>query len=95
MEEKPIQREIEDVFSRAANIIRESIGVEGVIFLDTNNDHFGSLVDHSLGAKESSSEESTDSKASSIRSSMGSSRSLMCTCLGFASSRESVSIMTL
>ncbi|KAL4880549.1 hypothetical protein BJY04DRAFT_191015 [Aspergillus karnatakaensis] len=57
------------IFSRAANLIRESIGVEGVAFLDARIESFGGLVgsgqDKSRAAyardETASSEDSTDS----------------------------------
>lgn len=45
--------EIKTTFSRAANIIRESIEVEGVLFLDASVGTFGGLVVGSYKAKES------------------------------------------
>ncbi|KAJ6020276.1 hypothetical protein N7522_000351 [Penicillium canescens] len=61
--------------SRAANLIRESIGAKGVIFLDANNERFGSLVKQTHRkvsgptSKDlsSSGDESTDSASSSKR----------------------------
>ncbi|KAJ5131571.1 uncharacterized protein N7515_007610 [Penicillium bovifimosum] len=35
---------VKKIFSRAANLIRESIRAEGVLFLDANRERFGSLV---------------------------------------------------
>lgn len=83
------------VFSRAANLIRESIGAEGVMFLDVDSDRFGSLVDHTSskvsdpGAKDISGNESTGS-GSPVRRKCGELDSTsLCACLGFASSRGS------
>ncbi|KAL3440199.1 hypothetical protein BJX65DRAFT_290959 [Aspergillus insuetus] len=55
----PFQR----IFSRAANLIRESIEVEGVVFLDARIESFGGLVGYEATAERtrSSSEDSTDS----------------------------------
>lgn len=89
LEDNSLSTNIKNVFSRAANLIRESIGVEGVMFLDADSDHFGSLVDPSPGAKSSSSDESTDSKSSSRRSSGEPNSASLCTCLGFSSSEGS------
>jgi len=95
LQESPLSTNIEVVFSRAANLIRESIGAEGVIFFDANSDRFGSLVDHmnsrvsDSGAKESSGDESTDSGSSSRRKCGELDSTSLCACLGFASSRGS------
>ncbi|CAL5870047.1 uncharacterized protein PFLUO_LOCUS4281 [Penicillium psychrofluorescens] len=66
---------IRNIFSRAANLLRESIGAEGVMFLDANSQRFGSLVDRTkrkvsgFGSNDhtSSSDESTGSDSSSRR----------------------------
>ncbi|KAK9794103.1 hypothetical protein SCARD494_05680 [Seiridium cardinale] len=42
--EEPIIKAVHDVFGRAANIIREAIEVEGVLFLDASVGSFGGLV---------------------------------------------------
>jgi hypothetical protein len=39
-----LRNDVEQVFSKAANIIRESIEVEGVLFLDASVSSFGGLV---------------------------------------------------
>ncbi|KAL4911207.1 hypothetical protein BDW74DRAFT_142529 [Aspergillus multicolor] len=39
-----VQRALQEIFSRAANLIRESISVEGVAFLDARVESFGGLV---------------------------------------------------
>jgi signal transduction histidine kinase len=89
---------VKQIFSRAANLIRESIGAEGVMFLDANSERFGSLVKSNSrkvtgpASKEpaSSSDESTDSASSKQNASDGESEStLMSECLGFSSSRVS------
>ncbi|KAI2717482.1 hypothetical protein CBS147332_4362 [Penicillium roqueforti] len=92
---------IKHVFSRAANLIRESIGAEGVMFLDANSNRFGSLVKHSrkvsgpsLKSPTSSSDESTDSASSQRNYTKGNqkgekNRNLVSECMGFSSSRVS------
>jgi signal transduction histidine kinase len=87
------------VFSRAANLIRESIGAEGVMFLDAHSERFGHLVRHNSrkvsgptpNDPTSSEEDSTDSAGSTRRSvSDGESEStLVSQCLGFSSSSVS------
>jgi signal transduction histidine kinase/CheY-like chemotaxis protein len=95
LQETCLSTNIKIVFSRAANLIRESIGAEGVIFLDADSDRFGSLIDHmssrvsDSGAKESSGDESTDSGSSSRRKGGEFDSTSLCACLGFASSRGS------
>lgn len=103
LDDNTLQTSIRNIFSRAANLIRESIGAEGVIFLDANSDTFGSLVGKNkrtvrgTGLKEStsSSDESTDSSSSRHESDNGSylgsenGEQRYSECLGFSSSRFS------
>jgi signal transduction histidine kinase len=91
---------IKQVFSRAANLIRESIGTEGVIFLDAQSDRFR-RTNHRTGHRRSdpgvksdpsSSDESTDSGSSKKRDSSPPGQdpeddpSPLSVCLGFSSS---------
>ncbi|KAI9043103.1 putative sensor histidine kinase/response regulator [Aspergillus affinis] len=93
---------IQHVFSRAANLIRESIGAEGVVFLDANSEEFGSLVGNKTSRKVTgadnndspeSSDESTDSGSSTRRSSGSEgervNKTPVCVSLGFSTSRVS------
>ncbi|KAJ5337415.1 uncharacterized protein N7506_005437 [Penicillium brevicompactum] len=93
---------IKHVFSRAANLIRESIGAEGVMFLDANSERFGSFVKQSSRrvsgpspkASTSSSDESTDSASSKRKftksdKKSGADSTLFSECMGFSSSRVS------
>ncbi|OQD82382.1 hypothetical protein PENANT_c022G04500 [Penicillium antarcticum] len=94
---------IKQVCSRAANLIRESIGAEGVMFLDANSERFGSLIKQNHRkvsgptSKDlsSSGDESTDSASSSKRPMPDFDREsetenpLVSECLGFSSSRTS------
>lgn len=94
---------IRNIFSRAANILRESIGAEGVVFLDAHSERFGSLVDQTKrrvsgsGTKDSmsSSDESTGSEPSSQRNISDTEQDsdpdnpAVSECLGFSSSRMS------
>ncbi|KAL5046172.1 hypothetical protein BDW71DRAFT_182263 [Aspergillus fruticulosus] len=65
-----VQGALQEIFSRAANLIRESISVEGVVFLDARVESFGGLVGYeyredrearSESETTTSSEESPDS----------------------------------
>ncbi|KIW02480.1 hypothetical protein, variant [Verruconis gallopava] len=56
-------RAIESIFARAANIIRESLEIEGVAFFDARISSFGGLVD--ARRRDSNSSHSEDSDASS------------------------------
>ncbi|KAL6233393.1 hypothetical protein BDW75DRAFT_215234 [Aspergillus navahoensis] len=65
-----VQGALREIFSRAANLIRESISVEGVVFLDARVESFGGLVGYeyreghearSESETTTSSEESPDS----------------------------------
>ena len=94
---------IRNIFSRAANLLRESIGAEGVMFLDANSQRFGSLVDRTkrkvsgFGSSDhtSSSDESTCSESSSRRHISDTEQDFdpdnpgLSECLGFSSSRVS------
>ncbi|KAI3182844.1 hypothetical protein DTO027I6_10106 [Penicillium roqueforti] len=44
LQDDTLSSSIKLVLSRGANLIRYSIGAEGVMFLDANSNHFGSLV---------------------------------------------------
>jgi signal transduction histidine kinase len=98
LQDDPMAISAKQIFSRAANLIRESIGAEGVMFLDANSERFGSLVKPNSRkvsgptSKEpaSSSDESTDSGSSKRNASDDESEStLVSECLGFSSSRVS------
>ncbi|KAJ5153932.1 uncharacterized protein N7500_009371 [Penicillium coprophilum] len=94
---------IRNVFSRAANLLRESIGAEGVMFLDANSQRFGSLVDKTKrrvsgfnsNGHTSSSDESTSSGSSSRRHISDTEQTsdpdhpAISECLGFSNSRVS------
>lgn len=104
-QEDALSSGIKRVFSRAANLIRESIGAEGVVFLDANSGRFGSLVDNTSrkvtgpGSRESteSSDEITDPGSSptrhqpSLTEEDGGSNNpgVANACLGFSTSRTS------
>jgi signal transduction histidine kinase/CheY-like chemotaxis protein len=95
LQETPYLENVKLVFSRAANLIRESIGVEGVMFLDVDSDRFGGLVDNvssrvsAPGAQGSSGDESTESESSSKGTCGEPDSTSLCACLGFSSSRGS------
>lgn len=94
---------IMQAFSRAANLIRESIGTEGVIFLDAQSDRFRRKDDQSghrmsdpgLSSDPSSSGESTDSSSPLKHDSTPTSSdaeedtSPLSLCLGFSNSSGS------
>lgn len=103
-EESVLSTSIKHVFSRAANLIRESIGAEGVVFLDPNSERFGDLVYNTSrkvtgsGKDTGSSGEETDSGSSSSSRRQPSSTSdedgephgpSACVCLGSSTSRVS------
>lgn len=103
-EEGVLSASIKHVFSRAANLIRESIGAEGVVFLDPNSERFGDLVYNTSrkvtgsGKDTGTSDEETDSGSSSSSRRRPSSTSdedgephgpSACVCLGSSTSRVS------
>ncbi|CAI7581335.1 unnamed protein product [Penicillium manginii] len=63
---------IRNVFSRAANLLRESIGAEGVMFLDAHSQRFGDLVDETKRRVSGSGGYDDDTKASCDNDSTGS-----------------------
>ncbi|KAJ5792792.1 uncharacterized protein N7503_008770 [Penicillium pulvis] len=105
LKDKTLPNSIRKILSRAANLLRESIGAEGVMFLDANSERFGSLVNHNnrrvsgpprLKNSTSSSDESTDSAFSDSRRSSDAGQgsesdehSGVSECLGFSSSGTS------
>ncbi|CAL5871616.1 uncharacterized protein PFLUO_LOCUS5869 [Penicillium psychrofluorescens] len=103
LQDDTLPASIRNIFSRAANLLRESIGAEGVMFLDANSQRFGSLVDQTkrkvsgFGSNDhmSSSDESTGSETSSRHHDSDSEHDSdpdnpgVSQCLGFSSSRVS------
>ncbi|OQE25233.1 hypothetical protein PENSTE_c006G08683 [Penicillium steckii] len=103
LQQDDLPNSIRNVFSRAANLLRESIGAEGVMFLDANSHRFGGLVDdkkrtvtgtgyddqqHSDDSTGSGSERSGRSATDASQESDGTSTKAA-ECLGFSSSRVS------
>lgn len=83
----PQQGSVNDIFSRAANLIRESIEVEGVIFLDVNSVSFGSRV--KWPSAHASAPASSTTVSSSDEASSGPERTTSdrcCPVLGFSTS---------
>ncbi|OJJ01984.1 hypothetical protein ASPVEDRAFT_192342, partial [Aspergillus versicolor CBS 583.65] len=91
---------IKQTFSRAANLIRESIGAEGVLFLSADSVRFGNLVPRNTRRvsgpaakhpKHSDDDESTDSSGASWDSNTEaeSENTPVSECLGFSSSTQS------
>lgn len=99
LEDDSMSTSIKHIFSRAANLIRESLGAEGVMFLDANSERFGSLVKNNSRKvsgptprdSTSSGDESTDSAASLRQTDpdVKADNTLVSECLGFSSSRVS------
>ncbi|KAJ5169266.1 uncharacterized protein N7482_004860 [Penicillium canariense] len=97
------ENSVKEVFSRAANLIRESIGTEGVVFHDAQSGRF-TKTDGQMGHRRSdpginndpsSSDESTDSGSPIKRQSTSTGQeteedsSPLSICLGFSSSSKS------
>lgn len=94
---------IKQVFSRAANLIRESIGTEGVMFLDAQGTRFSQNGDNpghrrsdpGINSNPSSSDDNNDSSSPTKRESAPTTQmtegesSPSSTCLGFSSSSGS------
>ncbi|KAK3303819.1 hsp90-like protein [Chaetomium strumarium] len=94
-----LQAELESVFSKASNIIRESIEVEGVAYLDASIKTFGGLVGQELpsqpvlGKAASDLESSGDDEIPSERSEDGAEQAAAettcCKVLGYSTSQSS------
>ncbi|KAH6686966.1 hsp90-like protein [Plectosphaerella plurivora] len=86
---------IDNVFAKAANIIRESIEVEGVLFLDASIGSFGGLATikagprHRTSSSSSSSSEDDKSGGSTGSPDQAPSEDVMCESLGFSTSTSS------
>ncbi|CAN8096474.1 unnamed protein product [Discula destructiva] len=78
---------LKSLFSRAANIIRESVEVEGALFLDGSIAAFGRLVPRNN--EETSQSRSASSGEESLPSDEGSLRPVICRVLGFSNSDTS------
>ncbi|KAJ5283360.1 hypothetical protein N7505_001340 [Penicillium chrysogenum] len=97
LQDDTLSTSIKLVFSRAANLIRESIGAEGVMFLDANSNRFGSVVNRtsrkvspSLKVPTSGSDGSTASESSLKHKLSGEPDSTSASkCLVFSSSQTS------
>ncbi|KAI0546416.1 hypothetical protein F4679DRAFT_587595 [Xylaria curta] len=74
------------LFSRAANIIRESIEVEGVMFIDASVSSFGGLVD---AGNHSNSASTYSSSEESLISNLGDNRDDFCDILGYSTTSSS------
>jgi signal transduction histidine kinase len=87
---------IDHVFAKAANIIRESIEVEGVLFLDASIGSFGGLAPTKAGfhhrassSSSSSSSEEDKTGSSAYSSDQTPPEDVMCDILGFSTSTSS------
>ncbi|KAJ6121336.1 hypothetical protein N7512_003801 [Penicillium capsulatum] len=99
----PLPSSIRNIFSRAANLLRESIGAEGVMFLDANSRRFGGLVNQNKRKVADAGPQGTSGSSSDDSSGSGSSSRAMSEtdqdsdfetprvseCLGFSSSKLS------
>ncbi|KAI1741236.1 hypothetical protein F4680DRAFT_464651 [Xylaria scruposa] len=77
---------VKSLFSRAANIIRESIEVEGVLFVDASLSSFGGLVDTGNRSNSASAESSSEE---SLISNLGDNRDDFCDILGYSTTNSS------
>ncbi|KAJ5849050.1 hypothetical protein N7534_003538 [Penicillium rubens] len=68
LQDDTLSSSIKLVFSRAANLIWESVGAEGVMFLDANSNRFGSLVNRTSRKVSPSSEVPTSGSDGSTAS---------------------------
>lgn len=69
LQEDSISPDIKSTFQRAAEIIRESVDVDGAIFLDASIGSFAGLVDGSQPQQDSMTQSSADMSSYSIRTS--------------------------
>lgn len=94
LQDNALSNSIKFVFSRAANLLRESIGAEGVMFLDANSERFGSQVKHSsrkvCGSSSNDTTSSSDEGTPSVSLDEDyTGDTLLSECLGFSSSNVS------
>ncbi len=100
LQDHTLSDNIKKTFSRAANLIRESIGAEGVLFLSADSERFGNLVPRNTRRvsgparkepKYSDDDESTDSSGASVDSIADAEleSTPASECLGFSTTRES------
>lgn len=81
---------LKSLFSRAANIIRESIEVEGVLFLDSATESYGAFVSKAAETRSSSrSLSSTSSGEESVLTDESAGETNTCRVLGFSTSDSS------
>lgn len=82
-----LSNKMDDVFSKAANVIRESVEIEGVLFLDAAVHSYGGLV----GSVSSNTPNQSGGRHSSTTQSSGyeAVRNPNCNVLGFSTSRTS------
>ncbi|KAJ2898985.1 hypothetical protein MKZ38_003554 [Zalerion maritima] len=88
-----LRQSVDQVFSKASNIIRQALEVEGVLFLDATVRSFGGLVGHEMSSpavlgKASSDEGSSDEGAESTVFG-GAGEDSVCSVLGFSTSQGS------
>ncbi|KAJ5110396.1 hypothetical protein N7532_000931 [Penicillium argentinense] len=104
LQDDTLPTSVRNIFSRASNLLRESIGAEGVMFLDANSKKFGSLVNQntrrvadptptngtSSDSGSAGSGSSTQQKnAEARRRSSAEGNQMVSECLGFSSSQVS------
>ncbi|KAK3332394.1 hsp90-like protein [Cercophora scortea] len=88
-----LQGEIERIFSKASNIIRESIEVEGVLFLDASVRSFGGRIGQEVSEppilETVQSSESSSDESQSGQTPINTEQQHSCGVLGFSTSRSS------
>lgn len=82
-------RELREAFGKAANIIRESIEVEGVAFLDAMIGSFGGLVPNNSDSETTSSESQPDTSGSEGHEDKEDLGQKYCRIMGFSTSEAS------
>lgn len=80
---------LKSLFSRAANIIRESVEVEGALFLDASVGSYGRLVTHAEREAESQNRSSGSSGEESMATDESTYRTVICRVLGFSETGSS------
>lgn len=81
--------DLREAFGKASNIIRESIEVEGVAFLDAVADTFGGLVPNDSGSDSTSSDSHPDTSGGEGGTDKDESEPNYCRILGFSTSEAS------
>ncbi|KAH8895377.1 hypothetical protein GQ53DRAFT_839022 [Thozetella sp. PMI_491] len=84
-----LRNDVERVFAKAANVVREAIEVEGVLFLDSSIRSYGGLVGSITSEFPGVTESNSSDESMPSRADLAAASDTTCGVLGFATSRYS------